>query len=42
MIKTSTKPEQKSLFNGLTFMPFMILPKEISGKWEVQMSDGYG
>ena len=25
MIKTSTKPEQKSLFYGLTFKPFMIL-----------------
>jgi len=24
MIKTSTKPEQKSLFNGLTFMASMI------------------
>jgi len=24
MTKTSTKPEQKSLFNGLTFSPNMI------------------
>jgi len=34
MTKTSTKPEQKSLFNGLTFSPNMIGYTYINNKKE--------